>query len=459
MSTSIGPTYDPPSTAAALAEKYNAPRQQILTAQTSQAAATVKALTSLNSAILAYQSSLLSMTGANKTMLSRTATFSDPTIGTASAGASATAGTYSFFVETLATASQLTYADMPASTAFGGSLSITAGGAPITVNLTAAANTDGDTALSVRELAAAINTAPGNNAQVSAAVVTIGSTIQLVLTAKNTGVANTISLDTTNVGDATLQSKLAAAPASEVVAQDALVWLGAKGNPPPISQATNTFTNVDGVTMTFTRAQAATDSPVTLTVAPNDGGTAANVQSFIDAYNKLKEVVDGLVDAGDPAKGVAAGALAQDSGVRVLQSRLVSLLRQAGSSTLAGYGITADRHGKLILDGGRLARQVASDPRGLDKLIGSSASASGIAGGLDTYLKQWSSSVNGQIKQRKDATTRQQTTLAKSQDALDAQYDRAYQRYLLQFTKLQTMQSQMASNTSLFDALFGDKSK
>jgi flagellar hook-associated protein 2 len=37
--------------------------------------------------------------------------------------------------------------------------------------------------------------------------------------------------------------------------------------------------------------------------------------------------------------------------------------------------------------------------------------------------------------------------------------DSAYSRYLLQFTNLQALQSQMGSNLSLFDALFGnDKS-
>ena len=88
----------------------------------------------------------------------------------------------------------------------------------------------------------------------------------------------------------------------------------------------------------------------------------------------------------------------------------------------------------------------------------SASSPSGIAGNLDTYLKQWSSSVNGQIKQRQEANDRLRTTLAARQDLIDKQYDSAYKRYLMQFTQLQGLQNQMASNTSMFDALFGDKS-
>jgi flagellar hook-associated protein 2 len=243
-----------------------------------------------------------------------------------------------------------------------------------------------------------------------------------------------------------------------VAGKNAIVRLGSSTGT-PVEQATNTFTNVEGVTMTFTRAQTLGESPVTMTVAGDNAGTTANVQSFIDAYNKLKTVVDGMVASGDPAAGAAAGVFSHDSGVKVLQSRLVGMLRQAGTSSLAGFGITATRDGLLTLNAARLTRQLAVDPTGLDKLIGSSASTakSGIAGNLDTYLEEWSG-IDGQIIKRKDVNDKLQTQLAKRQDLLDSQYDRAYQRYLLQFTQLQTLQSQMSSNTSLFDALFGDQS-
>ncbi|MET0981030.1 MAG: flagellar filament capping protein FliD [Telluria sp.] len=471
MATSIGPTYDPASTAAALAEKYTAPRQQILTAQTTQAGAAGKALTTLNSAILSYQSSLAALTGLNKTMMSQAATFSDTTIGSASAKPTATPGSYSFFVEQLATAHQVSYADLPEDTvvANAGNMDVKVGLNTFNVNLEAAGvDADNDTFVSVRELAAAINRATGNAGQVSASVVTIAGKAQLVLTAANTGEKNTISLDPTNLGAGTLKDALTpTAPATQpagyaeiVKAQDAVVWLGAKGTGTAIKQASNTFSNIADVTMTFTRAQAAGENPFTLTVAADTGATNANVQSFVEAYNKLKGVIDGLVASGDPAKGVAAGAFANDSGVKTLQSRLVSMLRQAGTTSLAGFGITATRQGTLTVDTKRLTSQLAADPTGLDKLIGKSTAtvSTGIAGSLTTYLKQWSSTVDGQIKQRKDATDRLQLNLGKRQDALDDQYNRAYQRYLLQFTKLQNMQSQMSSNTSLFDALFGNKS-
>jgi flagellar hook-associated protein 2 len=459
--SSIGPTYDPPSTAAALAEKYTAARQQILNSQSSQASATAKGLNDLGVALRAFQSSLIGMTDYDKTMFSQAATFSDTTVATASAKSSAAAGSYSLFVETIATASQVAYTMTDGALAAGDSFDIKFGTTPLTITLPA--SVPAGKALTTRELAAAINAAPGSSARVSASVVTglgpNGTDTQLILTAKTTGTANQISIDP------------AATPAfatatTLVTADDAKLWLGAKGMGDPIVQGSNTFTNIDGVTMTFSKTTAA---PVTLTVAPDSVATNAKVKGFIDSYNDLKKVIDAMVDPGDPATGRAGGVFAHDSGVKALQGRLVGMLRggAAGSASLAAYGITASRgspllpRGLLELDTARLAKALAADPTGLDKLIGSTSAAnpSGIAHALDVYLKEWSSGLNGQIKTRTTANDKLLDTVTTRQAQLDSQYDAAYKRYLLQFTKLQNLQSQMSNNSSLFDALFGDKSK
>jgi flagellar hook-associated protein 2 len=185
------------------------------------------------------------------------------------------------------------------------------------------------------------------------------------------------------------------------------------------------------------------------------------VQSFVDAYNKLKSAIDTMVDAGDPTSEKAAGAFAHDAGIKALQSRLVSMVRSTGATSLASYGIIATRDGTLSLDSARLTKQLNVNPNGLDTLIGSASSSnpSGVAGSLNTYLGLWSNSATGQLKQRSEATTKLQSTLTQRQSDLDAQYDAAYNRYLKQFTQLQTMQSAMTSNVSLFDAIFSnDKS-
>jgi flagellar hook-associated protein 2 len=470
MSTSIGPTYDPASTAAALADKYVAAGRSSVSSQTKTASATAKGLSELGTALRTFQASLTSLTGSASTLLTQGATFGDSTIGSASAKSTAAPGTYSFFVERLASASQVSYGGLTDTTVGAGlgKLTINLGDAgvggsfPVDLDL---ANTDADTTkLSTRELAAAINAATDNTGLVSASVVTVGGVDQLVLSAKNTGKDSSILLDTGNLTAGTsLQLALDDATNFTQItkAQNATVWLGDLNKGIAIDQATNTFTNIDGVSMTFKRAHATGEAPVTLTVARDDNATTAKVQQFVDAYNKLKSTIDAMVDAGDAAKGVAPGAFAQDAGIRQLHSRLVSLLRPgtAGAS-LASYGITATRNGSLALDATRLKRTLETAPDGLDTLIGSSAAgkSSGIAGALDTYLKSWSSASNGQIQQRQHANDRLQTSLTVRQEQLDKQYNGAYQRYLLQFTQLQALQSKMASNTSMFDALFSNKS-
>lgn len=462
------PTYDPTSTAKALADKYISGTQTQLTNQTKAASDTAKALSTLSAAISTFQTSLSGLAGLGKSVLGQGATLSDTTVGTATASATAAAGTYSLFVEQVATNSQVSYNSLADGSALGGKLTInlddTGAGtntAHFDVNLDAAADTDHDGKLSVREIAAAINGASGNTGLVSAGVVTVSGTPRLMLTAKNTGVANTVSVDGSAATAAGLQAGFAA-PTTVATAKDAIVWLGDPTDPSAtkIQQASNTFTNIDGVAFTASHAQAPGASPFTLTVGTDTSGTTKNVQAFLDAFNKLRSALDGLVSLGDPTNNVAAGAFATDSGIIALRNRIGDLLRPNGNLSLASYGIVANRDGSLSLDSTRLQKQLAVNPTGLDTLFGSaSASApSGVTGSLNTYLNQWSNLTNGQIKKRNDANTTLQASLTTRQTDLDAKYDSAYQRYLKQYTALQTLQSTMQNNSSMFTALFSSGS-
>jgi flagellar hook-associated protein 2 len=458
MSTITAPTYDPAATAQALAQKTTASAQSALTTDTTTTKATATALGSLGVAITGFQSSLSTLTGTGKTVLSQSATLSDSAYGSASTSGRAVAGTYDFFVSQLATAGQAKYSNLTDSVGAGGSLRVKIGSGGFDVDLGKAG---GDATLSVRELAAAINNASGNAGKVSASVVTFGTNTQLVLSSTQTGETGAVSLDPAGIDDGTLKTALGT-PANVAITapQDAIVWVGGKSGT-EVKQPSNTFTNVDGLSVSFSKAQLDGDANLTVTVKTDNSGTAANVKSFIDAYNALKKTLGGLVASANADSGTAAGPFASDAGVLALQARLVTLLRPAGGgSTLASFGITAQRDGTLALDSTRLNKQLAIQPDGLDRLLGSTSAANttGIAGALDTYLDQWSG-IGGQLKQRTDANNKQQSDLTKRQTDIDSKYNAAYDRYLKQFTDLQTLQSTMNSNVSLFDALFGsDKS-
>ena len=451
------PTYDPITTAAALADKYVAARRDILNSQTLQANASARGLSGLGSAISAFQTSLAALTGPGKTLYAQSVVFSDTAVGSGSADVTAESGAYAFFVKQLATASQVSIAGLTTDKGVGGKLTLTMGSSfSLKIDLDVA-DADKSGSLSPRELAAAINAAPGNASKITASVVGTGTTAELVLTAKDTGTGSAIKLDTSAVtGPSSLKAN-AGALRTLVEAKDAIVHVGGE-NGTPIVQASNTFTNIDGVTMTFRKEQTAGSAPVTVTAGPNNAATTANVQAFVDAYNKLKTSLATMIYPGNPSSGAVAGTFATDGGVRALHDRLVSLMRPAGSTSLAAFGIVAGKDGTLDVRSDRLLAQLAIAPNGLDKLIGSSSAAnpSGIANELDKYLKSWNDASSGQISKRLAATQDLQASLTKREALIDQQYDSAYQRYLAQFTQLQSVQSIMNSNVSLFDALFGN---
>ena len=453
------PTYDPIPTANDLADRYIAARQAILTAQKTAANAAEKGLTDLNSALTAFQTSLASLTGLNKTVYAQSAVFADTSYGSATATATAAAGTYSFFVKELAAASQVSYAGLANATGVSGKLDIRMGGATaFQVDLGATAR-----GLTPRELAAAINAAEGNEGKVVASVVNTGNgTSELVLTAKDTGLASNITIDASALqgtsDGAPLATRLGAGNLRTLVAAaDAEIHVGGEGGT-AITQASNTFSSIDGVKMTFTKAHASGSAPVSLTVCPDNKATVDNVQAFVDAFNKLKTALNKLTAGNDPATKADDGAFANDSGVRALSDRLNALLRPANGESLAAYGIIATRSGTLELNSDRLLAQLERNPNGLDAVIGSATAVNptGVAGGLDKYLKSWSNGVDGQIKLRRDQNGTLQDRLVERQATLDMQHKSAYDRYLRQFTQLQTMQGVMNHNVSLFDALFGN---
>lgn len=459
-STITAPTYDPITTATGLAEAYVMSRQQNLDAKNKAANATATALTSLNSAISGFRTSLSSLTGLNKALFTQSATISDDKYGSATASATAAPGNYSVFVKQIATASQVRLGGLTTDAGVGGSFKVNLGGSEAFEVSLADADTDGDGKLSTRELALAINKAADNGGKVTASILNTGSSQDLVLTSKETGLSSAITLDTSGItGASSLKAANndAARFTTLVQAQDAEIRLGSESGS-PIIQASNTFNVFDGLKMTFTKAHATGEAPLTITVGTDTSATKANVQSFVDAFNALKTSLAKLTSKGNAEKGVAAAAFANDAGVRALNDRLTSLLKSVNGDTLVRYGITTTRTGTLSVDTDRLMAQLEKDPNGLDELMGSASKANptGIAGALDQYLESWTSTVNGHIKQRTEANGKLQKQLTDRQSQIEKAYENAYTRYLKQFTALQEMQGIIGSNLTMLDALFGN---
>ncbi|WP_332856670.1 flagellar filament capping protein FliD [Duganella sp. S19_KUP01_CR8] len=469
MAVISSPVYDPQTTAEKLANAYVAPTKSILDSRASKATATVTALGTLGSALSAFQSALQGLTTATSGVAANAATSSNTAIATGTATATAVAGTYSFYVEQLATAGQVSYNVNNSAATSAGSLKVMlADGSNFQIDL-ANADSNMDGSLSAKEIAAAINVAASNNSRVTASTLTVNGQPKLVLTATQTGAANAVaSLDVSALGDAGLQSDLSTQKV-ETIAKDAIVWMGDQGTGTQVTQASNTFSTIDNVKFTVKQAQLAGATPVQLTVGPDSSATTANVQSFVDAYNKLLGVFKTVTAPGNHAATSSTdstplsddAALYNDSGVAALRATLGATLRNAtGGRSLISFGITAARDGSLTLDSTRLQKTIAADPGKIDTLFGRAGLGvdSGVLGSMNKLVTTWTNSATGLIGGRKTAITRVQDDIAKRQVAVQSQFDNAYKRYLAQFSALQQLQASMTSTSNMFTAMFSSSS-
>lgn len=483
-------TYDPVSTATALAENYVYARQSQLETSSAKAASQVTALTSLKSALTTFSSALNTLTSKGS-VIAQTASASNAAAVSVSASSKASAGNFTFEVEQLARAQQSLYSveslglqnanlnaqgevqswpqqpKVVVSVGDSGFFSIALDGA----------DTDNDGTLSATEVARAINAA--SEGKVSASVVTKDGVPQLMLNAGSTGTAGQFKLMrfASDASDAQIQAVLdgsATTPAGVeiasaqqmVTAQDAKIWVGGKPNVANsgsggflVTQSSNTYTGVEGLTLDFKQV---TTEPMTVTVAKDESATTSNMQAFVGAYNTLVKAIDKLTASGNAENGVAAGALSGDSSVRSLRSKLNNLLRsEVDGVSLTAFGISAQRDGTIALDSERFAKKVAANPEALTSLLGQTNTLEykreGVMGTLQTYVESWTKSTGGLLQSRQDGLQKQQAQFTRQQSSIDNLYEQAYQRYLMQFSALANLETQMGSTSSMLAAMFSSQ--
>ncbi|KQP37179.1 flagellar filament capping protein FliD [Pseudorhodoferax sp. Leaf274] len=447
---------DPTSMATQLANLYVASAQKQLTTQSQKAQSTSTALTKLQSALGAFDTAVSGLTTRSAGVVQRSATLSGAgtAITAASASGAAAAATHQVFVEKVATVHQVAFEDLPAvPVSLGGPLVVQLGdGSSFSVDLTAAdQNSDGT--ISQAEIARAINLAEHNAGKAVASTVTSGGQTHLVLSAGASGADGAIALDASALPDSALKTALGNGR-ELVAAQDAVVWLGAQGTGIRVQQASNTFTAIEGLTLTLAQPMASGSAPATVAVANDNTATTARLQGFVTAFNALEKALDELTAYGKD--GSASAAFASDAGVRNLRNRLNNALRmEVDGVRLADFGIKSSRDGSISLDTAKLDKALAANPDKLDALFGNTGltTSSGVLGALQSVADSWTDSTTGQIKRRQDSVQVTQKRITQGQDRLELQYENAYQRYLAQFTQLQNLQSQMSETSSLFSAL------
>lgn len=223
----------------------------------------------------------------------------------------------------------------------------------------------------------AINAA---NAGVSATIINDGAGNRLVLTAKDTGAANSIRVtvnddDGTNL-DSTGLSQLAYDPAATTgsgrnltqvqAAQDAKLQIDGIA----ISKPSNIVTDaIEGLTLNLLKSNAGRST--TLDVARDTAGVKASVEAFVKSFNSINQTLKDLGGYNSATKrgGILQGdstALSIQRGIRATLTAAVGQIPGSFAS-LSQIGVSFQKDGSLALDSAKL--QAAMDS-GFDQIGG-----------------------------------------------------------------------------------------
>jgi flagellar hook-associated protein 2 len=297
-------------------------------------------------------SALSSPTGAINSL---TASSSDSDLVTASADTTATAGTHTVVVNSLATTSSY-YTDPVATstTAIGeGSFQVQVGsGAAATVTVD-------DTNDNLNELAASINS---QNIGVTATVVTDANGARLALVSGTTGSAGniTISGNTTS-----LNFNQAAQGNNASLTVDGV----------PISSTSNTISTViPGVTLNLNGADA--NTTVTVGIASDTDAATSAVSAFVSAWNTVIGDLNSEFDVTSTGSGgvTGGGALESDNTLRDVQNQLLAAVTDSiggnnGFVNLSSIGVTLNQDGTLSLDSGTLTNALNTNFSSVQNLL------------------------------------------------------------------------------------------
>jgi len=399
------------------------------------------AVNKLKTQLTNFQTALQNLT-TNTALQARSVTTSSDGLATVAASSSAAPGTYSIFVQQLAQAQQLSY-DFSSETwtpPSDGTLTIRMNGKEMNLDLsTLPAGSD------LRSVRDAINKA-SDNPGVQATLVRTGGQVKLLLTSTKTGEANQISMSVSGGTASTAMTELQAALGTRTelsAAQDAKVQFGGT-NPITISSSSNTLENaIDGLTINLTKAQNTGDQPLQVTIGQDSDAMKKALQSFVDSYNTLVDGMNALTSTSTDNPG----ALASDSTTRSLMNQLRSALSNLPDGvTLSQLGLKTDRYGKLGLDETGLNKTLANNP---DIIKTALQDKGGVFDQMQSILTP-QLKYNGLLTSR---TTNIQSSLDRvvdRQDQLDTRMEMVYNRYLSQFTAMQSLVTQMQQSSSLF---------
>jgi len=394
----------------------------LLQSQQQQLRDKANAAATLKSSISSLKSIIDELDG-DTLFTSATAKLSSPDVITATAANSATTGTYSVTVNTLAKAQTqasqgYSAADAEVPT---GSLSIRIGSMsadPIQINVTTGTLTG---------LKDAIN---NKNAGVSATIVNTGSganPYKLLLTTTNTGTANAIvEIDTSglNQGSGTVPTF--------TVTQEA-VNSSVTVNGVTVTASSNTITDViPGVTLNLLKEGAST----TLTLSNNDDVIRGALRRFVDSYNEANRFVQSQFKSDTNSR---TGVLAGQAVLRVARTQLTEIANteiatDSDITRLTNIGIQRQDDGSLKIDDAALTDALTNNRDAVKLFLqgGQTPAGDTITGFARTISDTLDSLLDSESGIIGSASSSYQTSITNLQKQIDRMEDRikALQRTL-----------------------------
>ncbi|MBY4838419.1 flagellar filament capping protein FliD [Pantoea sp. DY-5] len=423
---------EPSQWAEILATNSIAAMQSRLQAQQKKVTNEQSALTALKTALTDFRTALKGF-GANGELVKNSAKPNMEGYVNLKASANASKGLYQVEVNETAAAKQDSFAEMTDDKVKNatGTMTIAVDGKEIDIDLTGVE--------SMADLRDAINKHP-DNPGVTASLMKVNGETRMLMGSEKTGEKNSFEITTS---DPTSEFGQAIGNATTIsAARDAVIKIGEMA----ITSDSNTFKDViPGVEINVVQK---TDParPLVISVENDETQTKEQAQKFADAYNALFAKLDELTKSGGDKE--KRGALAGDSGLRVLEQQMTSLLRQTtNGKKLSDFGVSTDKAGKLEIDSEKFLEAVRDNPAALDAMFGG---ADGMIKKMDKGLDSFLSTSTGSIKSRQDSLDRQNTQLTTKADQIQTRYDSSYARYLKQFTRAQAAMSQMESTLGNF---------
>ncbi len=355
---------------------------------------------------------------------SKTVTTSDAAALSATAAASAVAGTHTIAVTALATTSSYyTSALASGSTEFGtGSFTLQIGsGTPVTVTVDATNNT-------LDKLAAHIN---GLDLGVSASLINDANGARLALLSQSSGLAGDLTISDNTTG-LTFNKAAAGANASLTV------------NGIPVESASNTVSGViAGVTLTLSAPTGT--APATITVKPDTSRARQAVEQFVTAYNELAGALNAQFRYDAATR--KAGALAGEASVRLLQQQLLDAVRfsipgNGSIVSLASLGVDVQNDGTLQINNSELDEALAGRFAEVHTFLQGLAPA-GFARHFATALDALSDSVDGPLNLALSGVNRTLDTLADQISGFEARLELRRAALTEQFSRVDALLRQL----------------